>query len=179
MAPAGSLLHERLAALIAACSAEHGVPGFPPHVTVLGAFGGSEDDVRASSQRLCQSLKPFTLRAEDVAAGELYFQCVYVRMIKSDEVLAANWQARLAFGVSSADGPSGPSEGDYMPHLSLIYGNLTGGQRAALRDKMQRKNSAFIGALEFPVTSLALWRTDPDDLSMATWEPLDEYVLGG
>lgn len=51
--------------------------------------------------------------------GEMYYQCVYIRMTPSPQLAKAHEMAAAAFGVPSGNGPGKP----YMPHLSLVYGD--------------------------------------------------------
>jgi len=62
----------------------------------------------------------------------------------------------------------------YMPHLSLLYGDLTD------EEKKKAKEKAIIlddSSLSFQVTRLALYKTDPEDKTLKSWEKIAECSL--
>eukprot|EP00850_Spirogloea_muscicola_P014982 SM000111S18805 [mRNA] locus=s111:213532:216533:- [translate_table: standard] len=134
--PTGSPLRERLAALIAACSAEHGVPGFPPHVTVLGAFGGSEDDVRASSQA---ERLPAATTASTAAAAD---PTPELRAAASHAVASRTAPEALPTAGDGTDGnstaePSSPDD----PNLPVTDTRGAATAEPRSRPRQQRKSS--------------------------------------
>ncbi len=56
-----------------------------------------------------------------MAAGELFYQNVYILCKKTDALVAAGKATRVAFDMDR--------EGSFMPHLSLIYGDLAKDKR--------------------------------------------------
>ena len=71
-----------------------------------------------------------------------------------------------------------------MPHLSLMYGNLS--------QEIKEEVTSSLGAApignggvsdvvgqKIHVSSLALYRTDPSDKEMKSWELLGEFSLEG
>eukprot|EP00850_Spirogloea_muscicola_P024557 SM001049S14016 [mRNA] locus=s1049:81:897:+ [translate_table: standard] len=139
----------------------------------------SDDDAQARCQKLCRELSPYTLRVERVAAGMSFFQCVYLLMQRAEEALDAHWQAKLAFGMAAeGDDPVGAKEA-YMPHVSLMYGDIAEEAKAGIVEGVEHEHADLAAGLEYPVTSLALWRTDPDDRLLGSWECIGEYQLSG
>lgn len=69
----------------------------------------------------------------------------------------------------------------YMPHLSLIYGDLSDEEKDAVTAEFLAHEWSQLAnnSLSFHVSSLALYRTNPRDLSMASWERLGVYPLKG
>ena len=57
----------------------------------------------------------------------------------------------------------------YMPHVSLLYGDLTDEEKEVARKKVEELDSELIG-LEFEISELALYRTDTEDKSLESWE---------
>lgn len=169
-----SPLRTRLASVISELSAKYGTPPFDPHVTVLGGFGEpqrlSEEEVFSRSRALCKALKPYTCRVKELSAGSAYFQCVYLLMEKTDEVMQPYTQACAAFGAGSKD---------YMPHLSLIYGNLATEQKEEAKQFVTAGSNDLLRDTEFMVSSLQLWRTEGGDKLMTTWEKLADIPLEG
>ncbi|KAM0862290.1 hypothetical protein ACQ4PT_045352 [Festuca glaucescens] len=56
----------------------------------------------------------------------------------------------------------------YMPHVSLLYGDLTDEEKEAARKKVEEMDSELSG-LQFEISELALYRTDTEDKSLESW----------
>lgn len=100
-----------------------------------------------------QQLRPVcrTLRVE---SGGIYYQCVYVRMRDDDALLRAHSAARAAFGAPAPPGAA------FMPHLSIIYGDLSADEKARRVASVSRDWTTLTAEEDcFEPASLALWRT--------------------
>ncbi|GKC75327.1 S-adenosyl-L-methionine-dependent methyltransferases superfamily protein [Tanacetum coccineum] len=53
----------------------------------------------------------------------------------------------------------------YMPHLSILYGDLTEEEKKRAQEKANALNES-IQILNFPITRLALYKTDPEDKTL-------------
>ena len=56
-----------------------------------------------------------------------------------------------------------------MPHVSLLYGDLTDEEEEEARKKVDELDKDICG-LEFEISELALYRTDTTDKSLESWE---------
>ncbi|EMS47084.1 Cyclic phosphodiesterase [Triticum urartu] len=65
----------------------------------------------------------------------------------------------------------------YMPHVSLLYGDLTDEEKEAARKKVEEMDSEISG-LQFEISELALYRTDTEDKSLESWELVEVCHLG-
>lgn len=63
-----------------------------------------------------------------------------------------------------------------MPHLSLLYGDLTDDEKKEALEKANILDESISG-LSFPITRLALWKTDTEDLTLKSWEKIAECSL--
>jgi len=108
----------RLAAAIRELSQEHSTPVFAPHVTLVSSIVGPERTVLEKSARLTKRLGPLVIRLAGLDGLTEYFRCLFVRVQQTDNVMRANRLARGIFQVHN--------QSPYMPHLSLVYGNLGG-----------------------------------------------------
>uniref|UniRef100_A0A6U3KAG2 Cyclic phosphodiesterase n=1 Tax=Mantoniella antarctica TaxID=81844 RepID=A0A6U3KAG2_9CHLO len=160
------------------------LPVFAPHVTLAGGFEGTEEDVRAKTLQLAADLGaeagPLFWGAEcavdDVAVGEAYFQCVYLRMQPSPQLAKAHEMAAAAFGVPVGNGPGVP----YMPHLSLMYGDQHSAEDKAAAAVAARETFALDrpeASGGFTAHRLSLWCTDTADRSCSSWARVDYYPL--
>lgn len=64
----------------------------------------------------------------------------------------------------------------YMPHLSLLYAHLTDEEKTKVKDIADKLDEGITG-LSFPVTRLALYKTDTEDETLESWEKITEYNL--
>lgn len=64
----------------------------------------------------------------------------------------------------------------YMPHLSLLYGDLSDEEK---RKAQERANAIddTLGGLTFQITRLALYKTDTEDKTLKSWEKIAECTL--
>lgn len=63
-----------------------------------------------------------------------------------------------------------------MPHLSLLYGDLTDDEKKIAQEKAHKLDEG-IGSLSFPITRLQLWKTDTEDTTLKSWEMVAECNL--
>ena len=118
--------------------------------------------------------------AMEVSAGTRFHQCVYLRVVPTEQLANAHALAARAFGLEPGNGGRAP----YMPHLSLVYGDLTETEREHARKDARRlcwetatrtrHAASFAAAAE-----VSLRRTDVQDLSCESWSRVDRYPLPG
>jgi 2'-5' RNA ligase len=68
---------------------------------------------------------------------------------------------------------------DYMPHMSLLYGDLDAAVRDQIVQEVKAQHADLLVDSEFLVRSFHLYRTDPSDLLMKTWTKIAEFPLQG
>ncbi|GMN43443.1 hypothetical protein TIFTF001_012647 [Ficus carica] len=64
----------------------------------------------------------------------------------------------------------------YMPHLSLLYGDLTEDEKKKAQENTNVLDDS-ISSLSFPITRLALYKTDTEDKTLKSWEKIAECSL--
>lgn len=60
----------------------------------------------------------------------------------------------------------------YMPHLSLLYGDLTDEEKERARRRVEELDKEICG-LSFHISELALYKTDTEDKSLESWEKVE------
>ena len=60
----------------------------------------------------------------------------------------------------------------YMPHLSLLYGDLTEEEKEKARKRVEELDAGLVG-LAFKVSSIGLFKTDTEDKSLKSWEKIE------
>jgi 2'-5' RNA ligase len=128
--PAGRV-YRRLAVRIRELSREYSAPEFEPHVTLLGGILGPQREVILKSASLAKLIRPFVVQLTNVDYLDEYFRCLFVRVAETDRVMKANQTAREVFGLREQPA--------YMPHLSLMYGNLTSDVKGKIVSQLGRR----------------------------------------
>uniref|UniRef100_A0A7R9V3H9 Cyclic phosphodiesterase n=1 Tax=Chlamydomonas euryale TaxID=1486919 RepID=A0A7R9V3H9_9CHLO len=156
-------------------AAHRGAPFFPPHVTMLAGIKLSGEEVLERAKALARQLPPYYILFDQVARGEIYFQCVYLLCKKDEDTMAAGALARTIYDL-----PTPP----YMPHLSLLYSHTSEEKReAAVLAARERLYGDEAGVAlpqnGFHVDSLTIWYTPGEDESCLSWVMLAELPLTG
>ncbi|KAM0898500.1 hypothetical protein ACQ4PT_021896 [Festuca glaucescens] len=155
-------VRERLRGLMASLRAAHGGPPFEPHATVVGAVtlrrSAAIEALRAAA---AAGVGPYTARVTGVARGDFFYQCVYLLLEPTPEVIQTSDHFCAHFGYQRSS--------PYMPHVSLLYGDLTDEEKEAARKKVEEMDTELSG-LQFEISELALYRTDIEDKSLESWE---------
>ena len=84
----GMLYDPTLHLIMTQLKEQHEAAAFSPHVTIMGPHWSEFEAAESNLKALCASTVPFTFKVKGVESGETYFQCVYLLMDKSDEVIA-------------------------------------------------------------------------------------------
>ncbi|KAG6405087.1 hypothetical protein SASPL_132669 [Salvia splendens] len=159
--------NSRLKKLMSGLRSEFGGPEFEPHVTVLGTIKLTECEARDMFQKACEGLKPYAGTVDKVATGTFFYQCVFLLLHPTPEVVEASDHSCAHFGFKrSTRMPLFeflPAQGSlesrgyiplsstslvvlfmfsyvdslrsYMPHLSLLYGDLTEEEKKTALEK--------------------------------------------
>ncbi|KAL0398410.1 UNVERIFIED_CONTAM: Cyclic phosphodiesterase [Sesamum radiatum] len=161
-------LTPRLKKLMEGLRSEFGGPEFEPHVTVVGAFSLPESEARDKFNKACEELKAYNASVEKVDTGTFFYQCVFLRLHPTPEVVEASAHCCGHLGCKNST--------PYMPHLSLLYGDLTDEEKKTAREKAYVLDES-IGSLNFQISRLALYKTDTEDKSCKSWEKVAESQL--
>lgn len=153
---------ERFRALIADLSRRSGTPAFEPHLTLAGVEAPTEAAACSRVAPLAAALAPLPVRLTDIGMTADYFRCLFIRAALTPALTQAYRSACAALDQTPAE---------FMPHLSLIYGELAPAAKAEI--------AAALGGrfdIEFTVERLALYTTTgaPPD-----WRCVCEFQLGG
>jgi 2'-5' RNA ligase len=159
--PTGEV-RQRLAEAILDLSREYAAPVFEPHVTLAGGIVGPAQEVVSKMADLASRIRPFTVRLTEVAGLDDYFRCLFVRVAATHPLMSANKAAREVFNL--AQQPA------FMPHLSLLYGNLPSSVKEGIVSSLARRFQ-----LEFKATSLHLYLIENEP---AAWRRVARFRLG-
>ncbi|XP_020581564.1 cyclic phosphodiesterase-like [Phalaenopsis equestris] len=151
----------RLKSLMSSLRSEFAGPIFDPHITVVGDLPLRREDAIARFHSAAASVKPFTARIADIAYGTFFYQCVYLLIDPSPEVVETSAHCCGHFGYNRST--------PYMPHMSLIYGDLSEEKKERARTRAMEIDESICG-LGFEVSLLALCKTDTRDRTTESWE---------
>lgn len=114
--PSGEV-YERFTYLIKRLAQEYNGPIFQPHVTLLGEFTQSEEEVIKLTQDLIADQKPFPVTLRQIDYQDFHFRALFVIAEITEPLLSLHSRAKQIFGMQNIP--------PYMPHLSLLYGNYS------------------------------------------------------
>lgn len=106
----------RCAELIDTWARHLGTPRFEPHLTFGAVTATTDAEATARALQLATRLAPVPIHLVGAGHTDAYFRCLYLRAEKTPQLLAAY---RLA-----CEELQQPVAGDFMPHVSLVYGTL-------------------------------------------------------
>mmetsp|Transcript_15962 Transcript_15962/g.23478 ORF Transcript_15962/g.23478 Transcript_15962/m.23478 type:complete len:196 (+) Transcript_15962:68-655(+) len=143
---------------------------YPPHVTLVAAMMTDADDVVRRTKELAKELAPYDFEFDTLEMRDAYFQSIYARLKQTPQVMQANATARKFFLERQSDP-------EYMPHLSLVYGDFGADEKEtklipALQKKLLTNKKA---TSSFRVDAIEVWSTQGDvkDWYLVTTIPLE------
>lgn len=136
-------------------------PEFDPHLTLVGGVDGDLERVTRAARTVAETTEPLDIAMGDIQWSTTSHQCVFCLIEPSLPLFRARRQAMTAL-----DRP----ETMYVPHLSLIYSDMSLARRAALADAID--TTALPDRVR--VTSIKVVDTTGP---VATWEPRRSFEL--
>lgn len=139
-------LREEVAAIIGSLATEFDGPMFSPHVTLLARIPEEEEGVLIEkTKQLASSLSPFEVVLGTVDMEQAYFRALYMH-VEGQEIKNVHQKASELFRMQD--------EGEYVPHMSLLYGNYTEVQKQEVASTLEMPfGSSFL------VNRLHLYKT--------------------
>ncbi|VVB12525.1 unnamed protein product [Arabis nemorensis] len=144
---------------------------FDPHVTVVGATYLTVEEAKKMFEAACDGFKAYTATVDRVSTGTttvdrvstgtFSYQCVFLVLRSTHEVMRAGEHCKNHFRCSTTT--------PYMPHLSLLYAELTEEEKKKAQEKAYTLDSTLDG-LSFRLNRLALCKTDTEDKTLESWE---------
>ncbi|KAA0052590.1 cyclic phosphodiesterase-like [Cucumis melo var. makuwa] len=154
----------RIENLMNSLRSEFGGPQFEPHITVVGAIRLTAEDALNKFLTACQGIKAYQATVDHVSTGTFFYQCVFLLIHPTTEVLPSHPSA-LPLRLLA-----------YMPHMSLLYAHISDEKKKQAKEIADKLDEAVNG-LKFPITRLALWKTDTSDETLKSWEKIVEHDL--
>ncbi len=143
--PSGDIAY-RLQERIKDLSKKYGTPVFRPHVTLLGSIKSTETELIPITNTLATSQAPFELVLTRAGYRDTFYQSLFVHVNESNHLKELR---KMACRLYDSD------EDKYMPHLSLLYGDLTQKEKERILNIMGREFH-----IRFPVNGIVVMKTD-------------------
>lgn len=132
--------------IIADFSRKYSTPRFEPHVTLIGEIQAPAPVVKSQTENLATLLEPFKIRLREVAYLDRYFRCVFIKAEKTNALIDAHSKACAVLDHGDDE--------DYMPHLSLVYGNLAPSTKRRVVQEIEN-----VLLVDFEVKDIHLYNT--------------------
>lgn len=149
MEPTGDIAY-KLQQRINMLSKKYDTQAFSPHVTLLGGLTASQTELVALTDTLVSSIKPFDITLTKAGYLNTFYQSLFIHAQQNKELAHLHENACRLF-----DCPDEYKRDKYMPHLSLLYGDLTREQKEKILNNIGRE---FY--IQFTVRKVVLMHTD-------------------
>lgn len=154
-------VYQQLSQCISQLGEQYSSPVFPPHVTLIDSIEAQEEEIISKAQELALLMRPHIIKLTNIDFTDYYYRALFLRIEPSADILAAYQQARKFF-------PS-DQKSNYMPHLSLLYGNFAVETKQAM---IKEVGSGFTG--EFKADALHLYLTEG---AVNDWREIRVFTL--
>lgn len=118
--PAEADVRTYLADTVQDLSTRHDTSLFEPHMTLLGDIDLPLDVLQQKLDLIASTVSLLTLKTGEVSVSTTYYQCVFVRVQPTAQLLSLYQSACEVFDLSL---------GVFMPHISLLYSTMPMKQR--------------------------------------------------
>lgn len=152
---------EWLSSIVADLAQRFGTPVFAPHLTLRGDAGATAEIMTAQVGQAASEVAAFGAAVAAIETSEAYFRSFYARFPVSPP---------LAMLKQSLDGETADA---FLPHVSLLYGAVALGPKAAAAARIGR---LMVGRI-LVFDRLCVVRSG-QDISVAEWSVRETALLG-
>lgn len=163
----GSELNIKLRNLIESLSKRFQAPVFDPHLTLLGDFQISEEEIINKTSQLARIISPYQVTLDFIDYTDNLFQSLVIRTLATKEVVEANKKARDEFRRHN--------DSLYVPHISIIY--KEGLENQVKQELVKEIGDQFQG-IQFQVESIKI-SEQPAGGRIEDWKMVKEISLNG
>ena len=142
-------------------SRHHNTPSNEPHISILNKLEGDKEEIISTVSETVNQLAPLEITVSEISFSSTYFQCVFARIKPTVKILDLHLTLRSALKYSP--------EYMFVPHLSLVYGNLTPSEKQSLATEIKLKITSF------KADRICIVNADTQDPQM--WTHLAEFEL--
>ena len=140
---------------------------FLPHVTL--AAGIASENTIQKTRELATMIAPYEFEFDGLSGRDAFFQSLYIKLKTTPQVLLANAAARQVFEEKACDP-------EYMPHLSIVYGDLDNEEKSRIMQELEYKLKEETALNTFTVDNIQIWSTEGD---VKDWYCVESIPLTG
>lgn len=140
---------------------QHNATPFEPHITLFPFVDWNAEQEARFKEYLQQNCMPFELELQELATSGTFFQCCYLKVAPNARLEKLWSDTRQLLRIEPYD---------YMPHLSLLYGNYPSATIENLIETKQGKWTQSLKIRQVKVMSCS------DDI--AAWSAKEVLDLG-
>lgn len=140
---------------------------FLPHVTL--AAGIASENTIQKTRELATMIAPYEFEFDGLSGRDAFFQALYIKLKTTPPVVLANAAARQVFEEKASDP-------EYMPHLSIVYGDLDPEQKSRIMQELEYRIKEETVLNTFTVDSIQIWSTEGD---VEDWYCVESIPLTG
>ena len=161
--PAAGSMRDQLATTIGRIAADQGTPIFEPHVTLAPLSDCEPDEAVRALTPVASQAAALDISFSAVGQEQAYFRSLFLRADPSPQLTQLNEAARRALRLAEAP---------YMPHLSLLYSDLTDQQKQPIATGLD-----LVLPLTIRIRGIQLWASHPSGVT--GWTRVAELPLPG
>jgi 2'-5' RNA ligase len=143
-------------------SKKYSTPLFHPHLTILGGIDDDENSVLKKVRQIAENTRQFPLELSNVSISTTYFQCVFVRVKATAELLDLRIRSEEVFKKDV---------GMYMPHISLIYSEADMKAREKIASEIKLPKTSFTAS------GLSIIEFDIENIDPSAWDVVRNFEL--
>lgn len=114
-------------------SNKYDTPVFSPHVTLLGGLTASKTELVPLTDTLASSVAPFDLTLTKAGYLNTFYQSLFIHVEQNEGLTYLHKNACRLFDCPEE------YEKEYMPHLSLLYGDINQKQKEKILNNIGRE----------------------------------------
>jgi 2'-5' RNA ligase len=162
--PSG-VTYTRLQKIIDSLSRQYSTFNFKPHVSLLGHLLKQEEEVVSRMAQLANLLQPYEIELTNLGFSNAFFRCLYFNVKRTKRVVEANLKAKKVFNTHF--------NREYIPHLSLMYGNLPVKEKKKLVKNLKHN----LDVKKFIVREIHLFSSASKDIKKVDWYKVRTFSL--
>jgi hypothetical protein len=147
-------------------SARFRTPRFEPHLTLIGGSPFDRADLERKVEAALPGVAPFSQPIRDIVTGDAFFRSFYA--LFAAEGVLLDLKHRIDRAVRGVEAP------EFMPHVSLLYGSVEPGAKAAAAAEYR----AAMAGLTVRFERVEIVRSG-DEVPIEQWQSVAAFPLSG
>jgi len=128
-------VYDEMQEAITKYSSKYKTPSFKPHMTIHTVVSSTDERVVKDTKKAVAKINPFKLTVGNIEFSTTFFQCVFARINTNANLMNAHLALREHLKYKDKH--------VYMPHASLVYGDLDMETREKICSEIKLKGKEF------------------------------------